>query len=304
MVSTGRNLLKKMYYYRAMYLLLLPGLAYITLFKYVPMAGIMLAFKEYNVVTGIWDSPWNGFANFERFFQGSYFWPIMRNTILISLYKLLFGFPAPIILALLLNEVRVNWFKRIVQTLTYLPHFLSWVIVYGILMAFLAPNEGLLNVLLKLFGFEAVPFLTAPEWIRTLLVSTDIWKDAGWGAILYLAALANIDPSLYEAAIIDGAGRRRQLWHVTLPGIRSVVILMLILKLSHILDVGFDQVFMMSNIFNQEKSDIIDTWVYRVGLQEMRFGVATAVGMFKAVIGFILVLTANKVAKKWDGQIW
>ncbi|WP_397333932.1 ABC transporter permease [Paenibacillus sp. YN15] len=290
--------------YKTMYLLLFPALIYFTVFKYIPMAGIIIAFKNYNMVLGLWDSPWVGLDNFRDFINGVYFWDIMGNTIIISLYKLLLGFSAPIILALLLNEVSVQWFKRIVQTITYLPHFLSWVIVYGLMVALLAPGDGLVNMLLKENGFAPISFLTEPAWGRPMIILSEIWKDIGWGAILYLAALAGIDPSLYEAARMDGASKWRQLWHVTLPGIRSVVILMLILKLSHILDAGFDQIFMFANTFNQEKIDIIDTWVYREGLERLRVGLATAVGLFKALIGFVLVLVSNKMAKKFDGQIW
>ncbi|PYI52855.1 ABC transporter permease [Paenibacillus flagellatus] len=290
--------------YRMMYALLLPGLVYFTLFKYVPMAGVVIAFKNYNLMQGIWGSPWVGLDNFRLFFEGVYYKQILANTITISLYKLVFGFPAPIVLALLLNEVRLMWFKRVVQTVTYLPHFISWVIMYGLLTALLSPGSGLVNLVLMELGMDPVSFLTEPSWIRTILVSTDIWKDVGWGAILYLAALAGIDPSLYEAATVDGASKWRQLWHITLPGIRSVIILILILRLSHILDVGFDQVFMMANVFNQEKADIIDTWVYRIGLQQMQFGLATAVGLQKSLIGLVLILAANRIAKKFDGQIW
>jgi len=290
--------------YWMMYLMLLPALIYFAVFKYIPMAGIVIAFKNYNIALGLWDSPWVGLRNFRDFMTGVYFWNIIGNTVIISLYKLLFGFTAPIALALLLNEVSVKWFKQTVQTLSYLPHFLSWVIVYGLMVALLAPGDGLINMLLKENGIKPVSFLTEPEWGRFLVVASDIWKDIGWGAILYLAALTGIDPSLYEAARIDGASKWRQLWHITLPGIRGVLILMLILKLSHILDAGFDQIFMLANTFNQEKIDIIDTWVYREGLERLRIGLATAVGLFKAVIGFALVLAANKLARKFDGQIW
>lgn len=290
--------------YKVLYLLLFPELLYFVLFKYVPMFGIIIAFKNYNISLGFWNSPWVGLRNFEHFIYGVYFWDIMSNTILISLYKLLFGFSAPIILALMLNEVTISWFKKSVQTITYLPHFISWVIVYGLMIALLSPGDGFVNLLITHYGFNPISFLTESQWIRPLIISSDIWKEMGWGAILYLAALAGIDPSLYEAARIDGAGKWRQLWHVTLPGIRNVIIILLIIRLSSILDAGFDQIFMMSNTFNADKSDIIDTWVYRQGLEQMQFGLATAVGLFKSVIAFVLVVSANKIAKKFDGQIW
>lgn len=289
---------------RALLFMLLPGLVYFTVFKYVPMAGVVIAFQQYNLESGIWGSRWIGFDNFSRFFNGVYFGQILGNTLILSFYKLLFGFPAPILLALMLDQIRRSWFKRFVQTLTYVPHFMSWVIIYGIMLALLAPGEGLANQVFKLYGFDPVSFLTEPSWIRTLLVTSDIWHGAGWGAIIYLAALASIDPHQYEAAKVDGASVLRLMWHVTLPGIRNIIVIMLVLRLSHILDVGFDQVFMMANPFNMEKADIIDTWVYRVGLQEMQIGIAAAVGLFKSVIGLILVLGANQFAKKLDSPIW
>ncbi|NQX61994.1 ABC transporter permease [Paenibacillus qinlingensis] len=295
------NLLRR---YGVMYALLIPGLLYFAVFKYVPMVYIAAAFKNYNVLQGLWESPWVGWQNFQLFFDGVYFKQIIGNTILISFYKLVFSFPAPVILALMLNAVTGTGFKRTIQTLTYLPHFLSWVIIYGLLVAFLAPGTGLVNQLLTAFHLDRISFLTESGLIRTLIVTTDIWQSVGWGAIIYLAALTGIDPSLYEAATMDGASQSRQLWHITLPGIRNVIILMLVLRLSAILDVGFDQIFIMLNPLNQEKADVIETWVYRVGLQEGRIGLATAVGLFKSVIGFVLVLGANRIAKKFDGQIW
>ncbi|MEK4237112.1 ABC transporter permease [Paenibacillus sp. FSL H7-0714] len=290
--------------YKFIYLLLTPTLVYFFVFKYIPMLGIVVAFKQFSFGLGLWDSPWVGLDNFKNFIQGVYFWDIMENTIVISFYKLLFGFTAPIGLALMLNEVRSNWFKKTIQTITYMPHFISWVIAYGLMISLFSPGGGLVNLLLKEYGFEPIAFLNDVNWIRPLIIASDIWKEAGWGAILYLAALAGINPSLYEAARMDGASKLRQLWHVTLPGIRNVIIILLIIKLGQVLDAGFDQIFMLLNSFNAEKADIIDTWVYREGLERMQIGLATAVGVFKSVIGLILVLGANKLAKKFDGQIW
>ncbi|MDF2924625.1 MAG: sugar transporter ATPase [Paenibacillaceae bacterium] len=303
--TAARNTLwKKIWKYKVLYLLLLPELLYLFIFKYAPMAGIIVAFKQYNLTLGFFDSPWAGLDNFRAFINGVYFRDILLNTVLISLYKLVFGFSAPIILALMLNEVRISWFKRTIQTITYLPHFISWVIAYGLMAALLSPGSGLVNVLLKQYGFEPVAFLTDPDWGRTLVVLSDIWKEVGWGAILYLAALAGVSPSLYEAARMDGASRLRQLWHITLPGIRNVILVLLILRMGSILDAGFDQIFIISNSFNQEKVDIIDTWVYRQGIERLQIGLATAVGVFKSLIGTVLVLTSNQIAKKFDGQIW
>jgi putative aldouronate transport system permease protein len=295
---------KRILRFKILYLLLLPELLYFIIFKYVPMFGILIAFKNYNIGLGFWDSPWVGLNNFRNFINGVYFWDILNNTILISLYKLLFGFVAPIILALLINEVTVSWFKKTVQTVTYLPHFISWVIAYGLMVALLSPGDGFVNLIMKQYGFQPISFLTESAWIRPLIISSDIWKEIGWGAILYLAALAGIDPSLYEAARIDGASKWRQLWHVTLPGIRNVIIILFIIRLSTVLDAGFDQIFMMSNTFNADKSDIIDTWVYRQGIEQMQISLATAVGVFKSAIAFVLVVGANRIAKKFDGQIW
>ncbi|MEK3915860.1 sugar ABC transporter permease [Paenibacillus sp. FSL H7-0331] len=295
---------KRIMRFKILYLLLLPELIYFVIFKYVPMFGIIIAFKNYNIGLGFWDSPWVGLNNFRNFISGVYFWDIMSNTIAISIYKLLFGFIAPIVLALLINEVTVGWFKKTVQTVTYLPHFISWVIAYGLMVALLSPGDGFVNLIMKQYGLQPISFLTESSWIRSLIIGSDIWKEVGWGAILYLAALAGIDPSLYEAARIDGASKWRQLWHITLPGIRNVIIILLIIRLSSILDAGFDQIFMMSNTFNADKSDIIDTWVYRQGIEQMQISLATAVGVFKSVIAFILVVGANKLAKKFDGQIW
>ncbi|MFD2332885.1 ABC transporter permease [Cohnella sp. GCM10020058] len=300
MASIVRNVRR----HGVMYAILLPGLLYFAIFKYVPMVYIAAAFKNYNVLLGLWESPWIGMQNFRLFFDGVYFDQIIGNTILISLYKLVFSFPAPIVLALMLNAVTSGGFKRTIQTLTYLPHFLSWVIIYGLLVAFLAPGSGLVNQLLTAFHLDRISFLTEPGLIRSLIVTTDIWQSVGWGAIIYLAALTGIDPSLYEAATVDGASRWRQLWSITLPGIQTVIILMLILRLSAILDVGFDQIYMMMNPLNQEKADVIETWVYRVGMQEGRIGLATAVGLFKSVIGFALVFGANRLARRVGGQIW
>lgn len=298
------KLWKRIWKYRVLYLLLIPELAYFLLFKYVPMIGIITAFKQYNLTLGFFDSPWVGWDNFNNFINGVYFRDIMVNTVLISFYKLVFGFTAPIVLALLLNEIKVAWFKRTVQTVTYLPHFISWVIAYGLMVALFAPGSGLVNALLKQYGFDTIAFLTDPAWARPMIVASDIWKEVGWGAILYLAALAGINPSLYEAARMDGAGRWHQLWHITLPGIRNVILILLILRMGTILDAGFDQIFIFANAFNQEKADIIDTWVYRQGIERLQIGLATAVGLFKSVISTVLVIFSNQLAKRLDGQIW
>jgi len=292
--------------HRVLYLMLLPGLVYYALYRYAPMGGAIIAFKDFNVLRGMFDSPWADpwYKHFKAFYDSPYFTQILTNTFLISFYKLLFGMVPGILLAVLLNEVRIRLFRRFVQTVTYLPHFLSWVIIYGISLAMLSETSGLVNLGLKESGGASIPFLTSTEWFRSILVGTEIWKDTGWSAIIYLAAIAGIDPSLYEAARVDGAGRLRGIWHVTLPGIRSVIILLLILKLGHMLDAGFDQIYIMYNIHVYPVADIIDTWVFRTGLEELNFGLASAVGLFKSLVGFVLVVIANQIAKRWGEQVW
>ncbi|MBO9604523.1 MAG: sugar ABC transporter permease [Paenibacillaceae bacterium] len=290
--------------YRYRYLMIAPGLLYVLLFKYGPMYGIIVAFQNYNGFKGIGGSEWVGFKWFVEFFNGPDFWKLMRNTITISLMKIGFGMMPDVAIAILLNEVRRSWFKRIVQSLTYMPHFLSWIIIYGIVLAFLSTSSGLVNHWIKDFGGDPIPFLTSNDWFRWILVLSDIWKDLGWGAIIYLAAIAAIDPQLYEAAVMDGAGKAKQLWHITLPGIRSVFILMLTLRLGTVLDAGFTQIFAMYNPLVYDSVDIIDTWVYRAGIVQNKVSLATAVGLFKSIVGLILVLATNRIAKKFDSQIW
>lgn len=292
--------------YKVLYLMLVPGLIYYALYRYGPMAGAVIAFKDFNVMLGIFDSPWADpwYKHFKAFYDSPYFAQVLTNTFLISFYKLAWGMIPGILLAVMLNEVRVRMFKRVVQTITYLPHFLSWVIIYGIALVFLSETSGLVNRLLKESIGHSIPFLTSTDWFRSILVGSEIWKDTGWSAIIYLAAIAGIDPALYEAARVDGAGRLRSIWHVTLPGIRSVIVLLLILKLGHMLDAGFDQIYIMYNIHVYPVADIVDTWVFRTGLEELNFSLASAVGLFKSAVGFVLVVIANRIAKRWGEQVW
>jgi putative aldouronate transport system permease protein len=301
-----QRLWRKIWKYRMMYLLLLPGRLFFIVYNYVPMLGALIAFKDFQVLKGIWGSSWADpwYKHFKYFYDSPYFWQLISNTFMISIYKLVWGMPPDIILAVLLSEARHMKFKRIVQTLSYMPHFLSWVIIYGIMIAFFSETTGLVNQYMKGWFGQAVPFLTSTDWFRSMLVGSAIWQDIGWGAIIYLAAIAGIDPTLYEAARVDGAGRLRMIWHVTLPGIRNVIILLLVLRLGNILDAGFDQIYIMYNIHVYPVADIIDTWVFRVGLEQLNFSLGTAVGLFKSVIGFILVLLANRIAKRWEGNIW
>lgn len=301
-----KRMAKRVWKYKAFYLMLLPGIIYFILFRYIPMYGAIIAFKDFSIQKGIIGSHWAHplFKYFNQFYESPYFFQILRNTLLISVYKLLFGLFPPILLAILLNECRVRWFKSIVQTLTYMPHFLSWVIIYGMLIALLDQTSGLFNRWLQDAGWQSIPFLTSTEYFRSLLVGSDIWQNLGWGAIIYLAAMSGISPTLYEAAKVDGASRLRMIWHITLPGILNVIVLLFILHLGHLLDAGFDQIYIMYNIQVYPVADIIDTWVYRTGLQQLNFSLASAVGLFKSVIGLVLVLGANKVANHWGEGIW
>lgn len=297
---------KRVWAFRAFYLMLLPGLIYYVIFKYIPMYGVIIAFKDYQILDGIlgshWANPW--YKHFQTFFNSPYFSQLLVNTLLISIYKLVFGMVPPIVMALLLNECRLRWFKSVVQTLTYMPHFLSWVIIYGILIALLSQNSGIVNNWIEDAGGNAIGFMSSVDYFRTILVSSEVWKDLGWGAIIYLAAMTAIDPTLYEAARVDGASRVRMIWHITLPGIRTVIVLMLILKLGHIMDAGFDQIYILYNVQVYEVADILDTWVFRTGLQQLNFSLAAAVGLFKSVIGLVLVLGSNQLSKKWGEGVW
>jgi len=291
--------------YKWLYLLMIPGIVYYIIYHYVPMFGLVIAFKKFNLMKGIWGSEWVGFDNFITIFSSPEFPILMRNTILISLYRILFNMLPDVLLALMLNEIRAAWFKRIVQTITYGPHFLSWIIVYGLVFSFFAPSAGLVTTFFRDMGWGELDVLANSEYFRTLLVTSDIWKSTGFGAIIYLAALASINHELYEAAVVDGAGRWRQLWHITLPGIREVFILLLILRIGHIMDAGFEQVYIFLNARVYDVGDILDTWIFRRGIEQMEFSVPAAMGVFKSVIGLVLVIGANKLAKKVGGSgIW
>lgn len=288
----------RMWKERWLYLFMLPGLLFFIIYKYVPMWGILMSFQKYQPHLGLMGSEWVGFRHFERFFSEPQFWILLRNTLYIALLDTGIFFPLTIVLALMLNELRSELFKRSLQTLVYIPHFLSWVVVVGITYILLTTESGIINELLVLFGFEKVQFLMSEFWFRPLIIIQMIWKDAGWGTIIFLAALAGVNPSLYEAARIDGASRWRLLWHITLPGIRSVIVILLILRLGSFIDLGFEQIFLMVNALNREVGEVFDTYVYYVGMQQGQFSYSAAVGLFKSVVGLVLVLSANWIAKK------
>ena len=300
-----RRLLREFWDQRILYLMILPGILYFLIFRYYPMYGAVLAFKDYSVPDGIFGSPWVGLDNFRQVFNSTYFTNILTNTLLISAYRFFFALPAGIILALLLNEVRIGWFKKSVQTVTYLPHFLSWVVVYGVLLAMLS-TDGLVNQPIQSLGGSPINFLANPDWFRTVLVGSGIWKEAGWSAIIYLAALTSISQELYEAASVDGASRLRRIWDISLPGIIPVVALVSLLSLGNLLSAGFEQVFVMYNPAVYRVGDIVDTWVYRNGIQGFQFSVGAAVGLFKGVIGMVLIVFCNWLARRLTGKgiIW
>lgn len=285
-------------------ILFLPVAAYFLIFRYAPMFGLVIAFKDYSFRDGIWGSPWVGWDNFRLILTNAQLLKVIRNTFVLSLLNLFAGFAFPIILAILLNEVRKVWFKKTMQTLVYLPHFLNWVIVGGIVITMFAQQTGTLNRLIERFTGEPFPFLyNEVSWVIIYLLS-GIWKTAGWGAIIYLAALAGISPELYEAANIDGASKWRQIWHITLPGIRTTIILVFILSMGQIMDVGFDQVYVLQNPAVTGIAEVISTWNYSSGLKGNQFSVAAANGLFESFFGLLFVITANRIARRYEQSIW
>ncbi len=295
----------RIWQHRVFYLFLLPGIIWFFIFAYIPMYGITIAFKDFNFVKGILGSPWAGLKYFEQFFNYYQAGEIIRNTLIISLMKLLIGFPMPIILALMLNEVRVTKFKRTVQTISYLPHFISWVVVVTLLQRMLTPYGGPVNELLSTFGFDKIQFLGNINYFYQVIIASDIWKGIGWGAIIYLAAISGVDPQLYEAAKIDGANRFRQIWHVTLPSIRGVMVLLFILACGGIMSAGYEQLLLLNTPATAKIGTVLDVYVIQAGLEQGRFSYATAVGLFQGIIGLILIITANQVSKKVnDTSLW
>jgi putative aldouronate transport system permease protein len=281
-----------------MYYMLAPGILYFLIFKYAPMWGVLIAFQDYSPFTGFWDSPWIGFDHFRTFFSEPEFWQLFSNTLILAVYNILFFFPLPIIIALLLNEIRKEVYKRTIQSLIYIPHFISWVVVVGLAYILFTTEGGIVNELIAAYGGEKINFLLNKDWFRIMIVGEMIWKETGWGTILFLAALAGVDPQLYEAARMDGAGRWKQMVHVTLPAIQSTIVVLLILRLGSFLDLGFEQIFLMLNPMNREVGEVFDTYVYERGIQQGNFSYSTAVNLFKSTIGIMLVVCANYFAKK------
>ncbi|MCT2193684.1 ABC transporter permease subunit [Paenibacillus sp. p3-SID1389] len=297
-------MLSKLAKYRWQYVMVLPAVVLLFLFSYVPMVGIQVAFRDFQIGTTMWNSPWVGFENF-AFLRDDQFWLVVRNTVYIAVLKFVFGFPAPILLALLINELRHNGFKRFVQSVSYLPHFFSWIVVAYILQSFLTLDGGLVNQLIVNLGGDPVFFLGSTEWFRPMIVASSLWKEVGWNTILYLAAITTIDPQLYEAAKVEGAGKWAQMRHITLPGMMPTISIVLILSMPSLIAVGMDQIYPLMNPANQPVADVLDTYILRSGLQQGYFGMATAVGMLSSLLSLLLVLSANQLSRKANGEgLW
>jgi putative aldouronate transport system permease protein len=288
-----------------LYIIVIPPLLFFLIFKYYPMVNAVLAFKDYNVIKGIWGSPWVGMKNFKLFFENPVFWDLVKNTISVSGYLLLAGFPIPIILALMLNEIGNGKFKRFVQLVSFAPYFISTVVMVSILFLLMAPRLGFFNVALNYFGMDSINFLGEPGMFRSIYVWSDIWQTAGYSAVIYLAALAGIDPTLYEAAKVDGASRFQKILNVDLPGILPTIIIILILNVGSVMAIGYEKIYLLQNPLNLTNSEIIATYVYRMGLLNANYSFATAVGLFNSLINLILLVAVNMLAKRFsNNSIW
>jgi putative aldouronate transport system permease protein len=300
--ATIKNKIFKNY---ELYIFILPALIYFIVLHYVPMYGVQIAFRNFNSVQGIWGSPWIGISHFKRFFKSHFFWLLIKNTTFISLYSLIAGFPIPIILALALNEVKNIHFKKLVQNVTYVPHFISMVVMVGMIHIFLSPSNGIVNTIIEGLGGKAIPFLSKSRMFKNIYVWSGIWQSSGWGSIIYIAALAGIDNELHEAAVIDGATKLQRIRYINIPGIVPTIVIRLILSCGGIMSVGFEKIFLMQNSLNMESSEVISTYVYKVGLQGAQFSFSTAVGLFNSVINFILLLFVNGISKKLsETSLW
>lgn len=297
MVKKKQQTLNNMKKNWELYALIAPVVLWYIIFHYIPMYGIQIAFKDFMASRGIWRSPWAGLKHFQRFFNSYYFERLIKNTLGISVYSLAVGFPIPIILALMVNELTNERFKKTVQTITYAPHFLSTVVLVGMLFVFLDPRNGMLNMIRQAFGKDVVAYMLEASKFKTIYVFSGVWQNAGWSSVIYIAALAGIDPELHEAAIVDGAGRMQRIWHINIPGIMPTIIILLIMNMGSLMSVGFEKVFLMQNNINMEASDIISTYVYRSGILEAQYSFSTAVGLFNSIINFTLLVIVNKIAR-------
>ncbi len=281
-----------------------PPLIFFILFKYVPMGGLVIAFKNYRLMDGIWGSAWVGFRNFELLFNNPSMFQIIKNTLVLSLLTVFGGFPFPILLALFINEVRVRWYKKSVQTLVYLPHFLNWVIIGGIVITLFATGNGTINGILSRLGIEKYPFLYKKlSWI-TIYFGSGVWKGAGWGSIIYLATMSGINPELYEAAKMDGATRLRQAWHITIPSIFPTMMVLLIMSVENIMEVGFDQIYVLTNAVVSDISEVISVFSYRMAIAGTHYSIATAMGLFESLVGLVLVVIVNRIARQFNTSLW
>lgn len=292
------KILKSLYKNRYLYLMVMPVFIYYIVFAYWPMYGAQIAFKNFNPFQGIWGSPWAGTKYFMQFFKSVYFIRLLKNTLLLNIYNLIVGFPAPIILALMLNEIRSEGLKRSIQTIVYLPHFISTVIVVGMIITFLSPSSGFINSIITHFGGNSIHFLQEPGWFRSIYVWTGVWQEAGWGCIIYLAALVGIDPTLYEAGIVDGANRWQRIINITIPSIIPTIIIMLILRMGSMFSIGFEKIMLLYNPATYETADVISTYVYRRGIQGAEYSLSTAIGLFNSLINMVMLITFNYISKK------
>ncbi|NIK78325.1 putative aldouronate transport system permease protein [Paenibacillus castaneae] len=281
-----------------LYIFLFPMVAYFVIFRYFPMYGVQIAFKDFYPLKGIWDSSWVGFEHFQRFFRSSEILMVIKNTLLLNLFSLIFGFPVPIILALMINQVLRMKFKKLVQTVIYAPHFISTVVIVGMVSLFLSPRSGVVNSIIKSLGLDPVFFMARPEFFKAIYIISEIWQHAGWGTIIYLAALASISPELHESAVVDGASKWQRVWYIDIPGIMATAVILLILESGRMLSLGFEKVYLMQNNLNRSASEVISTYVYKVGIQQADFSYATAIGLFEAVICLIVLMSVNMLAKK------
>ncbi|WP_235958861.1 ABC transporter permease [Paenibacillus silvestris] len=293
-----KQLSKRMIQHKLIYLLALPGIVFFIVFKFVPLFGLLLAFKNYSPYLGFTGSEWVGFKHFSDLFADQNFYIMLRNTLAINVFGIIFMFPLPILLSLMLNEVRHEVFKRFNQSIVYLPHFLSWVVVSSMTFFVLSTDVGLVNKLISAAGFETISFLSEPKYFWGLITAQTMWKEVGWSTIIFLAAMAGVDPQRYEAAVVDGANRFRQIWHITLPAIRSTIIILLILRIGQITDVGFEQMLLMMNPLVMQVAQVFDTYAYTQGILRGQISAGITIGMFKGVVGFILVMTSNYIVRK------
>ena len=300
----GKKLLMNIKQHPWFYVMIIPAIAYFIVFHYAPMYGVIIAFQDYKPFKGISGSAWVGFKHFSDFITGPFFWRLLRNTLSINIGMLLFGFPLPILFALLLNEVRSVGFKRVVQTVTYMPHFVSSVVVCGLMVIF-CRSDGILTYVLKYLGFPENNLLTYKQYFQGLYIGMNIWQELGWDSIIYFAALTSIDVSLYEAARVDGAGRWRQMWHITLPGIAPTVVILLILRIGNLMSLGWDRIYLLYNDMVMETADVISTYVYRTGMLQVQYSYATAVGLMNSIVNIILLFSANFISRKVsDSSLW